>query len=94
MNPNCNCSDNTTIGRIIDIDRTSRHFTTISDGNRSSIIRFNVPEDARIFDIFGRYFFVYILNIIFNSNAKENSKVIKKRSLQQMCSNFFITHAC
>ena len=54
MNPNCNCSDNTTIGRIIDIDRTSRHFTTISDSNRSSIIRFNVPEDARIFDIFGR----------------------------------------
>ena len=54
MNQSCNCSDNTTIGRIIDIDRTSRHFSTISDGNRSSIIRFNVPEEAKIFDIFGR----------------------------------------
>lgn len=54
MNTTCNCSDNTTIGRIIDIDRASRHFTTISDGNRSSIIRFNVPEEAKIFDIFGR----------------------------------------
>lgn len=54
MNSSCNCSDNSTIGRIIDIDRRSRHFTTISDGNRSSIIRFNIPEDARILDRFGR----------------------------------------
>ena len=54
MNSTCNCSDNITIGRIIDIDRESRNFTTISDGDRSSIIRFNVPENAQIFDIFGR----------------------------------------
>lgn len=54
MDTRCNCSDNITIGRILDVDRESRNFTTISDGNRSSIIRFNVPENARIFDIFGR----------------------------------------
>ncbi len=54
MNTRCNCSDNISIGRIIDIDRESRYFTTISDGNQSSIIRFNVPEDARILNIFGR----------------------------------------
>lgn len=46
--------DSVTVGRIIDIDRQNRNFTTIGDNNRSSIIRFNVPEDARIFDIAGR----------------------------------------
>lgn len=45
---------NIIIGRIIDIDRRSRTFITISDGNRSSVIRFNVPRNARIFDVFGR----------------------------------------
>ena len=44
----------TTVGRIVDIDRMGRNFTTISDGNFTSIIRFNVPEDARILNIFGR----------------------------------------
>lgn len=43
-----------TEGRIIDIDRRNRSFTTISNANTSSIIRFNVPENAVIKDIFGR----------------------------------------
>lgn len=47
-------SDNVTVGRILDVDRQNRSFTTISDGNRSSIIRFNVPANALIFDRLGR----------------------------------------
>lgn len=46
--------DNVTVGRIIDIDRQNRSFTAITDGNRSSIIRFNVPVDTLILDIVGR----------------------------------------
>lgn len=45
---------NITIGRIIDIDRQNRSFTTVTDRDLSSVIRFNVPEEARIFDLFGR----------------------------------------
>lgn len=44
----------TSIGRILDIDRQNRSFTTIGDRNLSSVIRFNVPEDVRIFDRTGR----------------------------------------
>lgn len=40
--------NSTTIGRIVDIDRMSRNFTTISDGNFTSIIRFNVPTNTPI----------------------------------------------
>lgn len=47
-------SDAVTLGRIIDIDRRGRSFTLVSDGNRASVIRFNVPEDAIIQDLFGR----------------------------------------
>ena len=46
--------DNVTIGRIVNVDRRNRSFTTISDGNLSSVIQFNVPEDAEIWNIFGR----------------------------------------
>lgn len=46
--------DRITIGRIIDIDRQSRSFTALTDGNRSSIIRFNVPTNTQIFDVIGR----------------------------------------
>lgn len=46
-------SDNTSIGRIINIDTQNRSFTTIRDGNVSSLIRFNVPADAIILDRFG-----------------------------------------
>lgn len=46
--------DNITIGRILDIDRNNRSFTTISDRDFSTIIRFNVPENAMIFDRLGR----------------------------------------
>lgn len=46
--------DTTTVGRILDIDGRNRSFTTISDRDFSSIIRFNVTEDTRIFDRAGR----------------------------------------
>ena len=46
--------ENITIGRILDIDRGRRSFTTISDRDFSSIIRFNLSKDTMIFDRFGR----------------------------------------
>ena len=47
-------SDNITTGRIVDIDRRSRSFTTVSERGSSSVIRFNLARNARIFDSFGR----------------------------------------
>ena len=47
-------SENITTGRIINIDRQNRSFTTISDSDMSSAIRFIVPENASITNIFGR----------------------------------------
>lgn len=47
-------SDQITIGRILDIDRQNRSFTALSDGNLSSIIRFNVSGNATILDRVGR----------------------------------------
>lgn len=46
--------DNITIGNILEVDRNARSFTTISDRDFSTIIRFNVPENAMIFDRLGR----------------------------------------
>lgn len=46
--------DSTTIGRIVDIDRMERNFTTISDGNFTSIVRFNVPPNTPIINRMGR----------------------------------------
>lgn len=46
--------DNIAVGTILEIDRDNRSFTTIRDRNPSSIIRFNVTEDAMIFDRAGR----------------------------------------
>ena len=45
---------NTTVGRIWNIDRRNRSFETITDRDFSTIVRFNVPEDARIFNRMGR----------------------------------------
>lgn len=47
-------ADDITVGNILDVDRTNRSFTTISDRDFSSIIRFNVPENAMLFDRMGR----------------------------------------
>ena len=44
----------TTIGRIVDIDRMGRNFTTISDGNFTSIVRFNVPPNTPILNRMAR----------------------------------------
>ena len=46
--------DNITVGRILDINRQNRSFTTISDKNFSSVIQFNVSSDAIILDRSGR----------------------------------------
>lgn len=46
--------NSTTVGRIVDIDRMGRNFTTISDGNFTSIIRFNVPANTPITNRMGR----------------------------------------
>lgn len=45
---------NVTVGRIININRQSRNFTAITDRNPSSVISFNLAENVRILDIFGR----------------------------------------
>lgn len=47
-------SDNIVTGRILEIDRQNRSFTAAGDRNLSSIIRFNVPENAAIFGRNGR----------------------------------------
>lgn len=47
-------SDNVTIGRIINIDRQNRSFTTVSDSNLSTVIRFNVSNNTLILDRTGR----------------------------------------
>ena len=52
-NPNCNAcppQNDITVGVILDVNRQNRSFTTISNGNPFSIIRFNVPNNAFIFD--------------------------------------------
>lgn len=43
-----------TTGRILDINRNNRSFTTVSDHDASSIIRFNTSDSTRFFDRFGR----------------------------------------
>lgn len=48
------------IGRIVDIDRMGRSFTTIGEGNFISITKFNVPLNTPIINRMGR-------NIDFNS---------------------------
>lgn len=47
-------SDNVITGRIIDIDRNSRMFTTITGNNPASIVRFSVPNNTPVFDMQGR----------------------------------------
>ena len=47
-------NDNITVGRIVDIDRQNRNFTTVSDVNLSSVVRFNVSDNAQIINGFGR----------------------------------------
>ena len=44
---------NTTTGNILDIDRGNRSFTTINGRDASSIIQFNVADNARILNRFG-----------------------------------------
>ena len=47
-------SENMTIGRIISVNRQNMSFTTVSPDNQFSVIRFNVAENARIWNSFGR----------------------------------------
>lgn len=46
--------ENVVIGAILNVDRNNRSFTTISERDFSTIIRFNVPEDAVILNRLGR----------------------------------------
>jgi len=46
--------DNITIGRILDINRNNRSFTTMTDRDFSTVIRFNTSDNTRFFDRFGR----------------------------------------
>lgn len=46
--------DNITVGRILKVDRQNNSFTVIRDGNLSSIIVFNVADNAMIFNRLGR----------------------------------------
>lgn len=46
--------DNIVTGSILEVDRSNRNFTTISNLDVSSIIRFNVANNTRIFNRFGR----------------------------------------
>jgi len=49
-----NFSESTTTGIIISIDRRNRTFSTVSNGNPISLLLFQVPNNTRIFDRFGR----------------------------------------
>ena len=46
--------ENTTIGTIVNVDRTNRRFSTINGLDSSTIIIFNVTDNARIFNPSGR----------------------------------------
>ncbi len=46
--------ENTTIGNIVNVDRTNRSFSTINGLDPSTIIRFHVADNARIFNPSGR----------------------------------------
>ena len=46
--------ENITVGRILEVNRNGRSFTTISDRDFSTVIRFNVNDNTMIFDRFGR----------------------------------------
>lgn len=46
--------DDITIGRILDINRNNRSFTTMTDRDFSTVIRFNTSNNTRFFDRFGR----------------------------------------
>lgn len=47
-------SDTISVGRIILINQHTRTFAIANNRNRTSVIRFHVPLNARIFDPFGR----------------------------------------
>ena len=49
-----NFSESTTTGIIINVNYPTRTFSTISNGNPISLIQFNTPDNARIYDRFGR----------------------------------------
>lgn len=46
--------ENVTVGVILEVDKNNRSFTTISNRDFSTIIRFNVPNNAVILDRNGR----------------------------------------
>lgn len=46
--------ENVTEGRIVDVNRRNQNFTVISDGKHPNVFQFNVTNETRIFNSFGR----------------------------------------
>ena len=46
--------NNVTVGRIVGVDQRNRSFTTISDGNLSTVTQFNLADNAQLINGFGR----------------------------------------
>ena len=46
--------ENITEGRVVDINRRNQNFTVITDSRRPDVIQFNVSENTRFFNGFGR----------------------------------------
>ena len=49
-----NDMEQTTVGRILDVNRRDRQFTLMPDRGPDNMIRFNLSRNARITDPFGR----------------------------------------
>ena len=49
-----NQPDEITVGRVMSVDIPNRFFTVMSDPNPNSAIRFNLADNARLTDFFGR----------------------------------------
>ena len=46
--------ENVIEGRIVDVNRRNRNFTVIKDGRRPDVIQFNISDDTKFFNGFGR----------------------------------------
>ena len=49
-----NQPDTVTVGRVMNVDIPNRFFTVMTDPNPASAIRFNLADNARLTDFFGR----------------------------------------
>lgn len=49
-----NQQDTITVGRVVSVDIPNRFFTVLTDPNPTSAVRFNLADNARLTDFFGR----------------------------------------